>query len=167
VTLNPYVRSADEHQKIRWIGGSTLSVVLDSAATGGQLMVVRSDARLGDAAPVHVHDREDESFLVLSGSMLVWVGDDRYEVSEGGICMLPRKIPHAYRVTSQTATFLNLSTPAGLEQAFREAGWSQGGDPPADWAITPQGIAAAVAKVGCTVLGPPPAADALTIAGGL
>jgi mannose-6-phosphate isomerase-like protein (cupin superfamily) len=160
MTLAAYVRGADQHERISWIGDSTLTVLLDGAATGGQLMVVRSDARLGDAAPVHVHEREDESFLVLSGSLLVWSGDDRYEVAEGGICLLPRGVPHAYRVTSPTTTFLNLSTPAGLERAFREAGWSHGGEPPADWAVTPAAVGAAMAKVGCTVLGPPPAVDA-------
>ena len=162
MTLQPYVRSEHEQETITWLGNSTVSVLLDSAATGGQLMVTRADGRQGDAAPVHVHEREDESFLILDGTMTVWVGADRYEAGAGGICMLPRGIPHTYRVTSATATWLNLCTPAGLEQALREAGWTQG-TPPPDWAITPQAIGAAMAKVGVAILAPPLAADALTI----
>lgn len=34
----------------------------------------------------------------------------------------PRGIPHSFRVESETARFLGLSTPAGHERFFREAG---------------------------------------------
>ncbi len=164
MTLNTYFSQQSEHQRIRWIGGSTIQMLLDSAASNGRLMILRADATLGDAAPVHVHSHEDEVFVVLEGSMTVWVGDERREVGQGGICFLPRGVPHAYRVTSDQATVLN--TPGGLEQAIREAGWVLTGPPPEGWAVSPPAIAEAMGKVSCRIVGPPrSAADGPILAG--
>jgi len=46
-------------------------VLLDSAATDGQLMVTSTSLADGDAAPLHVHACEDEMFVVLDGELEV------------------------------------------------------------------------------------------------
>ncbi len=51
-----------------------------------------------------------------------------------------------------------MCTPAGLEQAFQEAGWTGPVPPPAEWTLTPQAIGHAMAKRDCQILGPPRAA---------
>jgi len=155
MTLRAYFGEGDDHQRIRWTGGSTVDLLLDSEASDGRLMILRRHATLGDAVPVHVHRREDEVFLVLEGSVTVWVGDARRELAEGGICFLPRGLPHAYLVTSETARVLNICTPGGLEAAFREAGWILTAPAPAGWAVAPEAVAQAFAKVDCEILGPP------------
>lgn len=159
MTLSAYFQADADHQRIRWIGGSTIELLLDSAASNGQLMILRTDATAGDAAPVHTHGHEDEVFIVLEGSLTVWVGDERRQVDAGGICFLPRGVPHAYRVTSTTAKVLNICTPGGLEAAFREAGWVLSSPLPDGWSVSPPAIAQAMGKVDCQILGPPRAAD--------
>ncbi|HEX3622915.1 MAG TPA: cupin domain-containing protein [Acidimicrobiales bacterium] len=159
MTLSTYFSQDADHQRIRWIGDSTVEILLDSATSDGQLMILRTDATAGDAAPVHVHGHEDEVFLVLEGSLTVWVGDARREVGPGGICFLPRGVPHAYRVTSATAKVLNICTPGGLEAAFREAGWNLRDPAPEGWAVTPTAVAEAMGRVSCQILGPPRGAD--------
>ena len=74
-SLQPYVRQATEHQRLAYTGGAELAVILDAAITGGQLTVIESHSRRGDASPVHVHHHDDEAFLLLDGQMTVWVGD--------------------------------------------------------------------------------------------
>lgn len=37
----PYVAQPEQQQKLEWLGGSTFSVLLDAAATGGQLCACR------------------------------------------------------------------------------------------------------------------------------
>ena len=138
------------------MNGSTLEVLVDSAASNGQVLIMRSDTARGNAVPVHVHQREDEIFLVLGGTLTVWAGEQRRELGDGGVAVLPKGIPHTYLVTSQTATILEVITPGGLEQAFREAGWDLRTPPPEGWACTPRAVATAMAKLGCTILGPPP-----------
>ena len=91
----PYIAQATDHQQLEWIGGSVMRVLLDAEHTGGQLTVVRSRLRRGDASPLHVHRRDDEMFVLLRGSGVIWVGDERRELGEGGAAFLPRDLPHA------------------------------------------------------------------------
>ena len=76
-SLTPYIRQASEHQRLVYSGGAELAVILDAAITGGQLTVIDTHGRRGDASPVHVHGNDDEAFLLLDGEMTVWVGDQR------------------------------------------------------------------------------------------
>jgi quercetin dioxygenase-like cupin family protein len=138
------------------MSGSTLEVLVDSTVSNGQVLIMRSDTACGGGVPVHVRQREDEIFLLLNGALTVWAGDQRRELSGGGVAVLPQGVPHTYFVTSQTATILQVIAPGGLEQAFREAGWDLRAPPPDGWACTPDAVGAAMAKVGCAILGPPP-----------
>lgn len=151
-----YVAQAGEHQQLSWIGGSTLSVLLDSAATGGSLMVMSSELSAGDAAPLHQHSREDEVFMILTGSAVVWCGDERFEVGPGAVAYLPRDVPHTYRITDDHTRMLTLCTPAGLEGFFREAGHDLSTPLPDGFAITPDQMGPASVAHGVTLLGPPP-----------
>lgn len=156
MTLGAYFAGADEHQQLAWISGSILEILVDSAVSDGRLLIMRSDTTRGSGVPVHIHQREDEIFVLLDGAITVWAGDQRRELSGGGVALLPRGIPHTYFVTSQTASILEVIAPGGLEQAFREAGWDLHTPPPEAWACTPDAVAAAMAKADCTILGPPP-----------
>jgi quercetin dioxygenase-like cupin family protein len=127
--------------------------------TDGRLTILRSAAASGSASPVHVHAGEDEIIVLLHGTGIFWVGDQRWELSEGGVAFLPRNIPHAYRFTSETVDMLAVCTPAGTEAFFRAAGWDLSRTKPAGWEITPASMAVAAAATGQTILGPPLTAD--------
>jgi quercetin dioxygenase-like cupin family protein len=158
-TTQPHVAQAEGHQQLEWIGGSTMTVLLDAATTGDQLMVARTVLRRGGSAPLHVHSAEDGLFLMLKGAGTFWVGDERYEVREGGLAWLPRDLPHTYRIDSNEAHVLTLCTPGGLEGFFRAASHDLAASKPENWAITPQTMGAALAAHGGTVVGPPKGAD--------
>ena len=116
-----------DHQRLAYTGGHELAVILDAAITGGQVTVIDTHARHGDASPVHVHNRDDEAFLLLDGQMTVWVGEARHQLRPGGIAFLPRNIPHAVRYDIASRALV-LSTPAGFqEEVFRSAGWDLAG----------------------------------------
>ena len=156
MTLSAYFAAAAEHQQLAWMNDTILEVLVDSAVSDGQVLIMRSATARGNAVPVHVHQREDEIFLLLNGALTVWAGDQRRELSDGGVAFLPKGIPHTYFVTSQTAVILEVIAPGGLERAFREAGWDLHTPAPEGWACTPDAVATAMAKLGCTILGPPP-----------
>jgi quercetin dioxygenase-like cupin family protein len=149
----PHIARAEEHQQLEWLHGDTLSVLLDGAATDGRLMVGRFQVSEGEAPPWHVHTREDEVFLLISGTALVWAGDQESELTEGGIVWLPRNVPHSYRITSKTADLLMINTPAGIEGMFRETGRDRSTPRPDGFTVTPRPDVAAA--YGSTVLGPP------------
>ncbi len=128
-------------------------MLLDGAATAGQLMVGRFDVSKGEAPPYHLHTLEDEVFLLIKGSALVWVDDEELELSEGGIAFLPKNVPHAYRITSDRADLLMINTPAGIEGMFRETGRDLATPRPPDFEVTPdRGVAE---RYGNVILGPP------------
>jgi hypothetical protein len=115
--------------------------------------------RRGHASPVHVHDRDDETFFVLDGELRVLVGEEEHAAGPGTVAVLPRRLRHAYVVTSATARFLTLHTPSGFEQFAAEVGQ------PAQALTLPPGPAGppdlaaltrAAARHGITILAPPP-----------
>ncbi|MHB1523653.1 MAG: cupin domain-containing protein [Candidatus Dormibacteria bacterium] len=151
-----YVAQADDHQRIRWVDGVSIRILLDASKTAGQLAVVEEVITEPNATPLHIHPADEQTFIVLEGSLRVWVGGERHEVDAGGIAFLPRGIPHAVRVTSTPARLLVLGIPAGEEELFRRAGWDMSQPVPPDWALTPAQVAAAGSAIGHTILGPPP-----------
>ena len=42
----------------------------------GDYSLVRMHCPPGDQPPLHVHEREDEGFYVLSGELTLWAGDE-------------------------------------------------------------------------------------------
>ncbi|MGH3169140.1 MAG: cupin domain-containing protein [Trebonia sp.] len=155
----PYLAQAADHEQLEWLGGGVMRIMLDGKKTDGQLTMLRSSAPGGSASPVHVHASEDEIVVLLQGSGIFWAGDQRFDLSDGGVAFLPRNVPHAYRFTSETVDMLAVCTPAGTEDFFRAAGWDLSRPKPGGWEITPASMGAAAAATGQTILGPPLAAD--------
>lgn len=154
-----YVAQAHEHQLLQWLGHSTVKVLLDASKSGGELSVLRTQQFAGDAAPWHLHGREDETMVLLDGAAIVWIGEDRHQLGPGGVAFMPRDVPHAYVIQSETADAMFLITPPGLEEFFRQAGHDLATPLPDGWSLTPDVLSAAFAEHGGTILGPPPQAD--------
>ena len=76
-----------------WFEESVVRVLLDAEVTGGRLTVVENRTIRPYVSPLHVHDVEDEAFIVLEGSIRAWVGDRRQDLSTGGVAYLPHGIP--------------------------------------------------------------------------
>jgi quercetin dioxygenase-like cupin family protein len=91
-------------------------VRVSGAQTGGAFALADHFARRGNASPVHIHDLDDETFFVLDGELRVFVGQEEYTTGPGTVAVLPRRLRHAYVVTSATARFLTLHSPAGFER---------------------------------------------------
>ena len=56
-----------------WFDSQVMEVVLSAQDTGDQLSIVRQTLVPGYAPPVHVHGREDQTLVVLEGSMMAWL----------------------------------------------------------------------------------------------
>jgi quercetin dioxygenase-like cupin family protein len=150
-----YLAQPAQQQQLEWINGSTLAILLDGAMTNGQLMIGRFDVSEGEAPPHHRHTHEDEVFMLIKGTALLWCDDEELELAEGGIVYLPKNVPHGYRITSKKADLLMINTPAGIEGMFREAGRDKSTPRPDGFEIPKQRFAAAAEKFGNVILGPP------------
>lgn len=84
------------------------------------ITAIDSLARRGDSPPFHVHHTEDEVLHLIDGELVVLVDGDLQRVRPGQTCLLPKGIPHTYRVVSETARWLVVTTHGDFERFVRE-----------------------------------------------
>ena len=73
------------------------------------------------AAPVHLHDKEDEYSYVLSGRVGVQIGDEVAEAGPGELVAKPRGVPHAFwNAGDEEARLLELISPPAFANYFEE-----------------------------------------------
>ena len=158
LTERPIVVGPGEGSAL-WHGDALWEFRVRSADTGNRFWLAELTCGKGWASPVHLHTREDEVFHVLEGLLWVQVDDTAYEVAAGSTAYLPLGRPHAYRVESDTARFLALGTPGGMDGWFFDTGRpaeTRTVPPPAteepDWPA----YVAALQSYGVQFIAPPP-----------
>src|ERR671925_801106 len=75
------------------------------------------------AAPMHRHHREDEYTYVLEGRIGAILGDEEVVAEPGDLIFKPRNQWHTFwNAGDEPAAALEIISPAGLEQFFRDLG---------------------------------------------
>jgi mannose-6-phosphate isomerase-like protein (cupin superfamily) len=116
----PAISRPGEGEVIEAFGRNTIRV--PSTETNGSMSILEVTLQPGEGTPMHIHEREDEAFRVLSGRVAFQCGDETFELAEGGLAVLPRGIPHKIACAgSVTATVMVILTPGGFEQFFQRA----------------------------------------------
>jgi mannose-6-phosphate isomerase-like protein (cupin superfamily) len=70
---------------------------------------------------LHVHERLEETWFVLSGELDFRVGDQTFTAGPGATVFVPPHVPHAFANCSETdATFLLTLSPPGHDRYFDE-----------------------------------------------
>jgi mannose-6-phosphate isomerase-like protein (cupin superfamily) len=73
-----------------------------------------------DGPPPHVHTREDESFICLSGRLDVHLGGEDFTMEYGDYLYLPRDVVHAFRNPyAEESRVISVVSPAGLERYYQ------------------------------------------------
>ena len=158
-----------------WFLGTLVQPKLMGEQTRGRFALWEGTLPRGAAPPLHTHP-QDETFYVLEGELTFWVverdlAQDRGWVKTharccgvGSVAFAPGGTPHTFRVESDTARLLFLSTPAGIDDYIRALAeparwpWLQ---PPADGPRVRSDLLEAVEREHDVVRlsPPPPAAD--------
>ncbi len=117
-----------------WFNGGLGVVKATAEQTDGRFTVIELLTLKGFASPLHIHRREDELFVVLSGEVRVQHGESIIDAVAGSLVYGPRDVAHAFHVDSAEARLLLVFGPAGVEGFFREGGKPAGspGLPPPD-----------------------------------
>ena len=112
--------AAAEGERWWWLG--TLAIIrVPGEAVGGRYALMEFLLPHHASPPRHTHP-QDESFIVLEGDVTMVAGDTRVLLGPGGVGAVPGGVVHTFRVESDTARALVLSTPAGIEQLPRAMG---------------------------------------------
>jgi mannose-6-phosphate isomerase-like protein (cupin superfamily) len=70
--------------------------------------------------PLHMHEQEDELFLIESGCYEFQLGTARVHANAGDAVWAPRCVPHTFRVISDTpGQMLAFAVPGGFDDFFR------------------------------------------------
>jgi quercetin dioxygenase-like cupin family protein len=93
-------------------------VLTGGELTQGRYEVFEVNGSAGSGAPLHQHPW-DEELHVLEGEIVIGVADrwDRY--TAGQSLRVPAGVLHGFRVVSESARFLALTSPAGAGELFR------------------------------------------------
>ena len=76
-----------------------------------------------DGPPPHLHTREDESFICLSGRLDVQLGGEDFTLELGDYLYLPRDVVHTFRNPyDEESRIISVVSPAGLEGYYEALG---------------------------------------------
>lgn len=151
------IRQADEGELMWFAGGGAFRWKATAAETDGAFLAMEDRMEQGKVTPYHLHPEEDEGFYLIDGEILVNVDGEEHRVGPGGFVFLPRGVPHAFMVTSESAHILAFQVPGTGEAFYRAAGETAQTEEeaarPADW---PRLQRVAADSPSIEVLGPPP-----------
>ncbi len=102
-----------------WFLGTLAIVRIPGEASDGRFALIEFLLPHLASPPLHTHP-QDESYLVLDGRLTIQAGAARFELEAGGTAIVPMGVAHTFRVDTDLARVLVLSTPAGLERFVRE-----------------------------------------------
>lgn len=107
-------------EPVEWQGTSYRSI-LGTGASGGAMAIVDSVSPAGSGPPRHVHEREDEAFVILSGACEFWRAGETFYCGPGETAFVPRGTEHTFRATDDgPCRHLVILTPGGFEAFFAE-----------------------------------------------
>lgn len=139
-----------------WFAGTLMRLLADHESTGGQFALIEQRAAKGFSPPLHVHRHEDQLFYLLEGRLTVRLGEVERSLERGQTAWLPRGVAHSFRVESEEARLLEISTPAGFERFHLDLS-----EPARELRIPDAMVvdvdlfAATSARYGCDIVGPP------------
>jgi mannose-6-phosphate isomerase-like protein (cupin superfamily) len=126
------------------LGATTDQFFIDGESTQGRVTLVgHVIAPRSLAAPMHLHEREDEFSFIMSGQVAAVSGGREVLAGPGELLVKPRGEWHTFwNPGDEPATLLEIISPAGLEKLFRSF---DAGEP------TPEALIAMAAEYGCQV----------------
>jgi mannose-6-phosphate isomerase-like protein (cupin superfamily) len=131
--------------------GGSMKVHLTGAQTGGAFCMLESLMPPGHVTPLHVHQQEDEAFLILDGELDVLVGKEAFTVRAGEVALAPRGVPHQLLNTSgRPVRAIVLSNSPGFGDFVMAAGVPANGDAPPP-PPAPEQLAATAARFGIEI----------------
>lgn len=146
-----------EEGEALWFGDFLIVVKTPAERTGGAFSVVEQTAARGAATPWHVHPDDDETLYVVDGELTFHVEDaEPFSVVAGSTVHVPGGAKHAFRVESETARFVDVTT-AQHEEFLRAAAVAA-----AERTVPPSlepdiaRMQAAAERHNVEILGPPP-----------
>ena len=133
-------------------GAIELTFLVPGSATDGRFALFEDRVEPGMGPPRHIHENQDECFMVIEGKFLFEIEGEQNQAEVGDVALVPRKAVHAFKNIGDRAGRLRyLFSPAGTSEnmfrAFHEV--EQNGE------LTPDRMAKIAVGYGQKFVGPP------------
>lgn len=102
-------------------GTSVMNFRLSSTDSNNALSIIDVHMYKGTEPPRHVHDLEDETFIIMDGEVTFFISEMMIKAYPGEIVFAPRGVAHSFRIDTETAKFRQVITPGGFDKFF----WQQ------------------------------------------
>jgi quercetin dioxygenase-like cupin family protein len=120
--MKPIHATPDNGIKVNLLGIPS-TIRIHGRDTAGAVCVIELRDQPGGGAPMHIHQREDETFHVIEGDYEFTCGGETFVAKPGTTVFGPRGVAHGYRYLGQTpGRILLFVAPAGIEKWFEEVG---------------------------------------------
>lgn len=125
-----------------------MRVKLGAAQSNGELTLIEDIVPADSGPPLHVHEKENETYYVLDGEFEFVCGEDHVTGGRGTFVFARRGLPHRFKnIGSTPGRILVGFTPAGIEQYFTEVAAQQ--------VVTPQIMTEIAGRHGITIVQAP------------
>jgi mannose-6-phosphate isomerase-like protein (cupin superfamily) len=120
----PFQTSASDHEgESEWLEvtpGERFTIRTSSKTTNGAYVMLEVLATPGNGVPMHVHENEEEHFIVVEGIAYMANGNETLDVAAGSSVTVSKGVPHAWcNRTSSPLRMLVTFTPGRIEGLFR------------------------------------------------
>jgi quercetin dioxygenase-like cupin family protein len=106
-----------------WFFNGLMTVKAGGPDTNNAFTLIEAECPAGFGPPPHIHHDEEEGFYVLEGELSITCGEQTWNASPGAFALLPRGIPHSFRVSDAgNARMLQITSPAQFERFAAEMG---------------------------------------------
>src|SRR3954454_11031313 len=115
----PFATSSRDGERL-WFVGTLATIRVPGEAVQDRFSLIEFLFPHHASPPLHTHP-QDESYVMLDGQLTIQAGRDRFRLATcGAAAAVPAGVAHTFRVESDTARVLVLSTPAGIERFVRD-----------------------------------------------
>jgi quercetin dioxygenase-like cupin family protein len=115
-----------------WYLDQTVTIYAEAEQTGGIYGLLVGEVPKHSGPPPHVHSHEDEAFLVTTGHLHAWCGDQFFDLPKGSFGFLPRGLVHWFQaIADEPTTIVTVVSPGGHEEMFRAIAGGAATDPDA------------------------------------
>lgn len=110
----------DETGALEWLG-TKYKPLLSHEAPGGPISVTDSVSPPQSGPPRHIHHDADETFVILTGEVGLWLDGRTQIFGPGSSFFIQRGMPHTFLILSDAPSrHLVIMTPGGFEGFFAE-----------------------------------------------
>lgn len=101
-TFDPIVVAPGDGTTVQGPAGGPLRFLVRGAQTDGALAAFENVIAPGRGPPLHMHEREGESWYVLEGMLRFRLGEEMRRAPAGSFVYVPPRTPHCFQNVSGT-----------------------------------------------------------------